>query len=144
MKPTWTAGPCFYVTCLNGPRVGWLLGPFRTHVEAIAVVGEARRLACELDPWAWFYTFGTARREPGNIVGVLNKDFGINEPGDTPTPPVPSRVVVSQPTTARIAMTQPKFAFDSDAQESGEDSSERQEATPEEIIARGYLNTFGD
>lgn len=61
-RPGW-----YYVTCRRGTRVGWLLGPYPNHSDAIANVDRARRLAVEVDSFASFYDIGTARVEP---VGV--------------------------------------------------------------------------
>lgn len=61
----------YYVTVVNGQRVGWLLGPYRTHGEAEGEVDRGRELAMEADPFAHFYAFGTARApERGTVFGV--------------------------------------------------------------------------
>lgn len=57
---------------------GLLTGPFATHTEALAHVDEARRIACELDEWAWFDAFGTCSLPKGSgKVGKLNSRMGI-------------------------------------------------------------------
>jgi hypothetical protein len=53
----------FYVTVINADRVGYLLGPYDTHEEALERVAEGRRRAEAADRWAHFYAFGTARSE---------------------------------------------------------------------------------
>jgi len=65
----------YYVTVKDGARYGRLLGPFvNDHAAALAWVDRAREVAEKQDPRAAFYTFGTARWEPGTTVaGVLNK-----------------------------------------------------------------------
>ncbi|QIG75322.1 hypothetical protein EVC29_093 [Rhizobium phage RHph_Y52] len=51
----------FYVTIIRGKRVGFLLGPYPTHDEALSNVDRGKRLACDADPWADFDAFGTSR-----------------------------------------------------------------------------------
>lgn len=56
-------GQCqkFFVTVRNDVgRVGWLLGPYEEHTEAVANVDRGRNLAEKADPWSSFYAFGTA------------------------------------------------------------------------------------
>jgi hypothetical protein len=65
----------YYVTVRNGDRTGWLLGPYRTHREALANVERGDELACEADRWAWFYAYGTASlpadvEQPKTVFGV--------------------------------------------------------------------------
>lgn len=51
----------FFVTIKDGPKVGWLLGPYETHWEAIRNVDRGRRMACEVnDRETAFAGFGTA------------------------------------------------------------------------------------
>jgi len=65
----------FYVTTVDAGRVGFLLGPYATHADALANVERGNRLAHEADPRAWFYAFGTARwtqpgrRRPSTVFG---------------------------------------------------------------------------
>ncbi len=64
----------FYVTVKDGRRTGWLLGPYATHAEAVAHVGDGRRLARAVDDRAAWYAFGTSRICNGHRPpGVLNK-----------------------------------------------------------------------
>lgn len=51
----------YYVTVRDGARSGFLLGPYRTHGEALGQVDRGRELAERGDPFAHFYAFGTAR-----------------------------------------------------------------------------------
>lgn len=51
----------FFVTCIREPAlVAWLLGPYRTHAEALANVDRGRELAEKADPFTAFDAFGTA------------------------------------------------------------------------------------
>jgi len=54
----------YYVCCRNGERVGWLLGPYDDHSEAIENVERGCDLARQADPFAVFYEIGTARVDP--------------------------------------------------------------------------------
>lgn len=63
----------FYVSVVDGKRVGLLAGPFPTHQQALDLVDEARELAQEADPWAAFYAFGTLSLTTGTRQGVFNK-----------------------------------------------------------------------
>ena len=69
----------YYVTVVDGSRVGRLLGPFvNDHAGALARVDEARKLAETLEPRAAFYAFGTARYpENEKRPGVLNGRLGL-------------------------------------------------------------------
>lgn len=57
----------------------FLAGPFRDdHAGALAMVERARELACNVDPWAHFYAFGTARTEYSySRPGILNARLGL-------------------------------------------------------------------
>lgn len=75
----------YYVSVIDGQRTGLLLGPFlNDHAAAIAMVEAARTKACETDPRAHWYAFGTCRKdtppatEPGNRPGVLNAALGYS------------------------------------------------------------------
>lgn len=65
------ADSIFYVTVADGPRVGFLLGPYADHQTAINNVGRGRDLANEADPRAAFYSFGTSsiKRERQTVFG---------------------------------------------------------------------------
>lgn len=75
-KPDTRPG-AYYVTVYDGGRWGRLLGPFvNDHALALRMVDAARALAEELDPRAFWYSFGTARWESTVAApGVLNKYF---------------------------------------------------------------------
>jgi hypothetical protein len=64
----------YYVTMVRGKRVAWLLGPYPTHNEALALVDAGKRLASAVDPWSDFDAFGTSSLPclPTNPRGVLN------------------------------------------------------------------------
>jgi hypothetical protein len=77
----------FFVTCANGKRHSFLLGPF-TSEKACKVFAEFkednpdRRLSevqtacCAIDSRAHFYAWGMCRIRdfvPGEIIGVLNE-----------------------------------------------------------------------
>jgi hypothetical protein len=54
-------GARFYVTIRDGRRVGFLLGPYASHMTALANVERGRKLAEDLRPdQAAFAAFGTA------------------------------------------------------------------------------------
>jgi acetyl-CoA acetyltransferase len=69
----------YYVSVIDGPRKGLLVGPLNTHDEALALVNAARDKANDLDPRAAFYAFGTASidLDPGQTApkGKLNQFF---------------------------------------------------------------------
>lgn len=50
----------YYVTVLDGSRVGFLLGPYKSHRTAKAKVERGRKLSLGANAWAWFYAFGTS------------------------------------------------------------------------------------
>jgi hypothetical protein len=50
----------FYVTIIRNTRAGYLLGPYRSHQEAMDNVERGRKLATDVDSWADFDSFGTA------------------------------------------------------------------------------------
>ena len=73
----------YYVTVIDGGRVGRLLGPFYDdHAAALAMLDKVREKATEIDPRAHFYAFGTCRIPSDDSVpircGVLNKYFGMD------------------------------------------------------------------
>lgn len=77
----------YYVTMVRGKRVAWLLGPYRTHAKALALVDAGKRLASAADPWSDFDAFGTSSlpRRPANPPGVLNSKL---KPDFPPIPPI--------------------------------------------------------
>lgn len=79
--PNHTADPdlrpgFFYVTAIRSDGA-WvpLLGPFKTHLDALAKVDEARGKAMEVDDRAPWYSYGTSRFEdhigPGRLNGLI-------------------------------------------------------------------------
>lgn len=73
----------YFVTVRNGQRSGFLLGPYTTHAEALAMVDVGRLLAIDADPWASFYEFGTAGAVPGFVTKTV---FGNLAPAEAPSP----------------------------------------------------------
>lgn len=72
----------FYVTVRDRAKVGFLLGPYTTHDEALANVGRARDEVMRQDPFGCsFWGFGTARAtaKPGRELrpGKLNEVIGL-------------------------------------------------------------------
>ena len=61
----------FYVSVMDGPRFGLLLGPFPTHAEAKANVDKGTKLANDANAWAAFYAFGTASLPRGTPARVV-------------------------------------------------------------------------
>lgn len=49
----------YYVSVIDGPHKGLLLGPYDTHEQALDNVGRGRDLANGTDCRAAFYSFGT-------------------------------------------------------------------------------------
>lgn len=62
----------------NGDAV-CLAGPFvDDHPAALAMVAAARRVACDIDPRAHWYSFGTLRTDHSyRRDGILNDRLGI-------------------------------------------------------------------
>lgn len=70
----------YYVTVIDGPKVGRLVGPFiNDHAAALAMVGKARAIAEKMDPRACWYAFGTCRIDIDGAMrpGVLNAQCGV-------------------------------------------------------------------
>lgn len=49
----------YYVSAQDGARYSLMLGPFATHEAALAQVDAVCAKACQLDPRAWFWAWGT-------------------------------------------------------------------------------------
>lgn len=77
-EPDSGPGP-YYVSARDGPTTFWLLaGPFATHAEALALVERTRQVACEDEPRAFWYSFGTCRMKDGTTKpGSANHVLGI-------------------------------------------------------------------
>ena len=76
-EPDLTPGN-YYVSIKDGQKFGLLAGPFKTHAEAIAMVGQASAMAKEVDPWAAFASFGTVKMADSYMKpGVLNDKLGL-------------------------------------------------------------------
>ena len=69
----------YYVTIHDGARFGFLAGPFKDdHETAIGLVARCQELAIQLDPWAHFSAFGTARIDYDyDKPGKLNARLGL-------------------------------------------------------------------
>ena len=66
----------YYVTVKDGPRTGFLLGPYDTHAEALANVERGEVLAMETDnaTRTWFYAYGTSKLTADQLPnGVFGK-----------------------------------------------------------------------
>jgi hypothetical protein len=63
----------FFVTAVDGPRVAFVAGPYRTHLDAVSVFHGVCREAERLDPRATWYSFGTARarKDQKSVLGAL-------------------------------------------------------------------------
>jgi hypothetical protein len=64
----------YYVSVIDGGRRGLIAGPWPTHAEALAAVDTVRAIACDVEPRAHFYAFGTARYDKSltPVAGALN------------------------------------------------------------------------
>lgn len=76
----WTDDPCFYVSIRDAGKFALVAGPFQTHESALAAVKAARKIGCEVDPWAWFYGWGTCKTEHGYTSGRLNEKLAVDHP----------------------------------------------------------------
>lgn len=65
-------GARFYVSIRTGRRVGFLLGPYASHMTALANVRRGRDLAIQADPSAAFAAFGTASH-PRTVPTVFGR-----------------------------------------------------------------------
>ena len=57
----------FFVTVIDGKRVGWLLGPYPTHSAALDHVQRGKELANKADRFAVFYAYGTTSAPSGYV-----------------------------------------------------------------------------
>lgn len=72
----------FYVSVIDGPRYGFLIGPFKLHRTALSIVDEVSRLTQQRYPWSHFYQFGTCslpKESAFKIPGRLNDDPEFRE-----------------------------------------------------------------
>jgi hypothetical protein len=65
------------VSVLDGDRHAYLAGPFEKHETALALVDTVRTLACEVDPKAWWYAFGTCSLPKDMAASVRFPELGI-------------------------------------------------------------------
>ena len=74
------AGGNYYVSVLDGTRIGLLAGPFHLHRIALEWVDKAKAKAEEVDNRAFWYAYGTISMKDGySKPGVLNDLLGIKE-----------------------------------------------------------------
>ena len=64
----------YYATVRDGPRTGFLLGPYKTHIEAIYSVKRGKSLALQANYGAAFYAYGTASVPAGTKIKSV---FGL-------------------------------------------------------------------
>jgi hypothetical protein len=62
----------YYVSAVDAGRTWLMAGPYKSHVEALATVDKALKIADEKDGRAWFMAWGTVR-VASNKLGVLNR-----------------------------------------------------------------------
>lgn len=69
----------YYVTVRDGGRTGFLVGPLRTHRQALDRVDDARLLAREANDRAIWYEYGTSKvtGESPLPLGLFNDRFGL-------------------------------------------------------------------
>lgn len=70
----------FYVTVRSHTRTGVLVGPFTAQQDAQNYVDPASKAAGEIDDWAHFYSYGTARIPGYSKPGKLNDRVGYTAP----------------------------------------------------------------
>lgn len=78
-RGNWTDKPCYYVSCVDGPRKALLAGPFAHQRQAAACVDRVRAIGEQLDPRAVGYAFGTCKAATGHYEGGLNKQLDFDQ-----------------------------------------------------------------
>lgn len=63
----------YYVSAIDGPSYWLLAGPYRTHLEALALVDRVKEIAHENHARSVFYSFGTCRTPESHGRGSANK-----------------------------------------------------------------------
>jgi hypothetical protein len=72
------AGGNYYVSVVDGTRVGLLAGPFALHRIALEWVEKAKAKAEEVNSRAFWYAYGTVSMKDGYCKpGILNDLLGI-------------------------------------------------------------------
>ena len=72
----------YFVSVLDGGRLGLASGPYADHRAALNAVESCRRKCEELDPFTVFCAFGTVRFPVGcGHVGALQKCGAMAVPG---------------------------------------------------------------
>lgn len=87
---SWIDDPCFYVSVVDGPKFGLLLGPFQKeeecrkwayyHAEDGGSPENHNKLTEKMydaDPRSHFYSVGMVKMQNGYRNGVLNKSLGL-------------------------------------------------------------------
>lgn len=67
----------------SAPQTALLLGPLSAHQQALDMVDRVRAKACDLDPRAHWYSFGTCRMHDDvetPPLGILNPHFTEDSP----------------------------------------------------------------
>jgi hypothetical protein len=54
-----TPGAKYFVSAMDGNRFWLMAGPFPSHPEALEMVNVVNAMACDLDPRACFFAWGT-------------------------------------------------------------------------------------
>lgn len=81
MQPDTKPG-AYYVSAVDTGRTALLFGPFMNdHAGALAAVDKVRKAACDVDPRAHWYAFGTVRLYDRETypLGSLNNLLGLAE-----------------------------------------------------------------
>ena len=76
-RGNWTDEECYYISIKDGKRRALVVGPFKTHDEALGLVCKAMVAGREVDPASHFYAWGTAKRANGHHEGIMNKILGV-------------------------------------------------------------------
>lgn len=63
----------YYVSVMDGKKRFFVRGPFETHIEAMRAVEPTKARMEELDPSAFWMTWGTARAETNHGPGTLDR-----------------------------------------------------------------------
>ncbi len=64
----------YFVSVRDAGKVGFLLGPYATHAEALRNVERGKELGEKANSWAVFYAFGTCSAPMGHVKNTV---FGV-------------------------------------------------------------------
>lgn len=71
----------YYVSAVDGNKYALMLGPFKTHEEALQMVEQCRNKAYDLDPRSHWWQWGTCREDDDGTgefrLGRMNNLFQI-------------------------------------------------------------------